>query len=137
MNVISSKPPLPHLFPKSLHNFYLARATTPMRLAINTESSDAIPDDAVGITNSSPNSTDQATAASLPSPSLQFGPIWVREAQRAAALPNTSQVKEEVTQPSTVGNGAGAIKEILCQPPTPEKHLDSLRHAFLSLPSSF
>jgi hypothetical protein len=69
-------------------------------------------------------------------PSLQFGPIWVREAQRVAAFPS-SPINRNDASPTSPAVGPKAMKEILCQPPTQEMHRDSLRHAFLSLSSSF
>lgn len=69
-------------------------------------------------------------------PELKFGPIWVREAQRIAAS-SSSPIDQEDKSPTSPAAGPGALKEILCQPPTQELHRDSLRHAFLSLSSSF
>jgi hypothetical protein len=74
--------------------------------------------------------------ANLTKPSLQFGPIWVREAQRVAASP-PSPIDPNEDSPTSPAVGPKAMKEILCQPPTQELHRDSLRHAFLSLSSSF
>lgn len=69
-------------------------------------------------------------------PELKFGPIWVREAQRIAESPQApvGDTDKSATSPAA---GPGALQEILCQPPTQELHRDSLRHAFLSLSSSF
>lgn len=67
--------------------------------------------------------------------SLKFGPIWLREAQRTAASPPTSPISQDV--PQSLPTATAAIKQILCQPPTPEMHRDTLRNAFLSLSSSF
>jgi len=113
----------------------LANANTLMRLAINTSSLQ--PTNPMENTNPiTPNNVPHSQqTAPLPSPGLQFGPIWVREAQRTAASAPTSPTDEKVPQSSPIGTAP--LKEIFCQAPTPEMHRDSLRHAFLSLSSSF
>jgi len=80
---------------------------------------------------------DENTARPIHSkPELKFGPIWLREAQRIAASAS-SPIDQEDKSPTSPAASPGALKEILCQPPTQELHRDSLRHAFLSLSSSF
>jgi len=119
----------------SSHMLNLANANTLMRLAINPSS----PQPTHTAENTNPitpnNIPSSQQTAPLPSPGLQFGPIWVREAQRTAASSPTSPTDEKVPQSSPIGTAP--LKEIFCQPPTPEMHRDSLRHAFLSLSSSF
>jgi hypothetical protein len=113
----------------------LANANTLMRLAINTSTPQTI-NSAENIKPISPDTVPtEPQTASLPSPGLQFGPIWVREAQRTAASSPTSPTDQKVPKSSPIGTAP--LKEIFCQPPTPEMHRDSLRHAFLSLSSSF
>ena len=119
----------------SSHMLNLANANTLMRLAINTSTSQ--PSDPAENTRSIPPDITpvQPQTAPIPSPGLQFGPIWVREAQRAAASSPASPADQNAPQSSPIGTAP--LKEIFCQPPTPEMDRDSLRHAFLSLSSSF
>jgi hypothetical protein len=134
MTTNSSKP---HHQPISQapHMLNLADANTLMRLAINAST----PQLTNPSENTKPISPDNVPTkpqtAPLLSPRLQFGPIWVREAQRTAASSPTSPTDPKVPQSSPIGTAP--LKEIFCQPPTPEMHRDSLRHAFLSLFSSF
>lgn len=88
------------------------------------------------------NDTPSSPSSAPCSPPLLFGPIWVREAQRVSATAQTSPAQpiEAQAQPDQPTSGIGftpTLKDIFCQPPTDEVHRDSLRHAFLSLSSSF
>ena len=119
----------------SSHMLNLANANTLMRLAIDTFTPQTC-DPAEDTRSISPDSSPiQPQTAPLSNPGLQFGPIWLREAQQAAASCPTSPADQNAPQSSPTGTAA--LKEIFCQPPTPEMHRDSLRHAFLSLSSGF
>jgi hypothetical protein len=121
--------------PPSSYMLNLANANTLMRLAINPSTPQPT-NPAENINRiSSDNVPTKPQTAPLPSPGLRFGPIWVREAQRTAASSPTSPTNQKAPQSSPIGTAP--LKEIFCQPPTPEMHRDSLRHAFLSLSSSF
>jgi hypothetical protein len=88
------------------------------------------------------NDTHFCPSSAPCSPPLLFGPIWVREAQRVSAAAQTSpaqpiEAQAQADQPTSGIGFTPTLKDIFCQPPTDEVHRDSLRHAFLSLSSSF